>query len=398
MVLMRALAFTLSACVATLFASLTPEKVAGTFAGKVPATFSGSRVTVAPLPDGGIQPQAAIDASGVIHVVYFTGTPSGGDLYYVKLRADGSRASAPVRVNSIAGSALATGSVRGAQMALGRNGRIHVAWHGSQPTTGMNPSTTPVWYTRSTDGLTFDPQRPVSGSSQGIDGGSVAADRSGHVAVVWHALGSTPGEDHRTVYLTQSADDGATFTAAAPATSAPVGACGCCGLRATFDRSGILHVLYRAATGGNHRDTTWLMVHGTTPRAPIRVHPWELESCPMSTFAVVEGPDGRLDAAWETAQQIYSTTLDPATGKVGEIAALPGSGIRKHPSVAVNQAGDRLIAWTEGTGWNRGGTLAWRLTDRTGNELGAEAQAGPVPVWGLVSAVPLSNSSFLILR
>jgi hypothetical protein len=245
--------------------------------------------------------------------------------------------------------------------------------------------------------LTFDAQRAVSGTSEGIDGGTVAADRAGHVAIAWHALGNTPGEEHRTVYLTQSADDGATFTAAAPATSAPVGACGCCGLRSTFDRSGILHVLYRAATGGNRRDTTWLMVQGKTSREPIRVHGWDLQSCPMSTFALADTDDG-LVAAWETAQQIYSTTLDPRTGKVGEISAIPGSGTRKHPSVAVNQAGDRLIAWTEGTGWNRGGSLAWRLTDRHGQELAANAEAGPVPVWGLVSAVARSNGTFLILR
>lgn len=386
---MRTVFLTLSACLSILFAASTREKV--------PAALSASNVTVAQLPVGGIQPQAEIDAADVVHVVYFSGTPSGGDLYYVKLKGDGTKASEPVRVNSIDGSALATGSVRGAQMALGRGGRVHVAWHGSKPVTGDNPSATPIWYTRSADGLKFDPQRVVSGHSQGIDGGSVAADRAGNVAVAWHALGNQPGEDHRTVYLAKSRDDGATFAAAAPATSAPVGACGCCGLRAAFDRSGILHVLYRAATGGNHRDATWLMVQGTSSRAPIRVHPWELQSCPMTTFALTETTGG-LVAAWETAQQIYSTTLDPATGTVGEITAIPGSGTRKHPSIAVNQAGDRLIAWTEGTGWNRGGTLAWRLTDRHGAQLAATEHAGPVPVWGLVSAVPLNTGSFLILR
>jgi hypothetical protein len=389
MVRMRAAGLTLFACFVTTFVSSTPEKV--------PATFLESPVTIVALPGGGIQPQAAIDDAGVIHVVYFTGKPAAGDLYYVKLRSNGAEASEPVRVNSIPGSALATGSVRGAQMSLGRNGRIHVAWHGSQPASGSDQSATPVWYTRSADGFKFDPQRAVSGASSGIDGSTVTADRAGHVAVAWHALGNQPGEDHRTVYLTRSTDDGATFTAPAPATSAPVGACGCCGLRAMFDRSGILHVLYRAATGGSHRDTTWLMVDGKTSRPPIRVHPWELQSCPMSTFALADTPAG-LVAAWETAQQIYSTTLDPATGKVGEISAIPGNGTRKHPSVAVNRAGERLIAWTEGTGWNRGGTLAWRLTDRQGKELATESEAGPVPIWGLVSAIPLNNGSFVILR
>lgn len=394
---MRTFLLALSICLSMLLVASAADRNGRHVSAKLSATSVAPTVTVAALPAGGIQPQAAIDGHGVIHVVYFTGKPAGGDLYYVKLKADGRPTSTPVRVNTIAGSALATGSVRGAQMSLGRNGRIHVAWHGSGPAANKPGSDVPVWYTRSADGTTFEPQRVVSGDSRGLDGGSVAADRSGHVAVVWHALGTAPGEDHRTVYLARSSDDGATFAVASPATTVPVGACGCCGLRATFDRDGILHVLYRAATDGNHRDTTWLMVRGTASQQPIRVHPWELESCPMTTFALAETPDG-LVAAWETAQQIYTATLTPSTRTIGEISAMPGAGIRKHPSVAVNQAGDTLTAWTEGTGWNRGGTVAWRLTNRSRVELAADATAGPVPVWGLVQAIALTDGSFLILR
>jgi hypothetical protein len=57
-----------------------------------------------------------------------------------------------------------------------------------------------------------------------------------------------------------------------------------------------------------------------------------------------------------------------------------------------------LIGWTEGTAWNRGGTAAWRLTDRNGKEIGVSADAGPVPVWGLVSAVALHDGSFVMFR
>ncbi len=380
-------------------AIFTPQKVAGTFLGKVPATSNGApgAVAVVAMPEGLIQPQAAVDSKGAIHMVFFSGTPAGGDLYYVRLAADGHRLSQPVRVNSTEGSALATGSVRGAQMSLGRNGYIHVAWHGSKPASDATSTDVPMWHARSADGVRFDPQRAVSGQSKGLDGGSVAADRSGHVAIVWHAMGNQAGEGHRTVYIAQSSDDGATFSAEQPATSAPVGACGCCGMRALFDAGGRLHVLYRAATGGSERATTWLMLGGPVARAPISVHPWELQTCPMTTFALSETPDGVL-AAWETAEQIYSTSLNPKTGTVGAIAAIPGTGSRKHPSVAVNANGDRLLAWTEGTAWNRGGTAAWRLTDRNGSELTRSEDAGPVPVWGLVSAVALRDGSFVVFR
>ena len=117
----------------------------------------------------------------------------------------------------------------------------------------------------------------------------------------------------------------------------------------------------------------------------------------MSTFALADaGSD--VAAAWETAQQIYSATFDPSSGAVRDLAAVPGTGLRKHPSIAVNAAGDRLLAWTEGTAWKRGGTFAWRITNRAGTELAHDADAGPVPVWGLVSVVAMPDRSFVILR
>lgn len=350
--------------------------------------------------DGGIQPQAVVDANGAIHLVYFKGEPSGGDVYYVKLIAAGGEFSPSgpgVRVNSIVGSALATGTVRGAQIALGRNGIVHVAWHGSKPVDGSGSPHPPVWYARSVDGARFEAQRLLSGAISGIDGSTVAADSRGRVSVAWHGLGTSPGEGDRTVYLASSTDDGAHFAPAAPATTAHVGACGCCGLKAMFDQTGGLNVLYRAATDGRHRDTTWLLIRDGAAREPVRVHPWEIETCPMSTYALARsGKD--VAAAWETAQQIYSATLDPATGSISGLAAAPGAGSRKHPSIAVNAAGDRLLAWTEGTAWKRGGTFAWRITNRGGTELASAAEAGPVPAWGLVSAVAMPDGSFVIVR
>jgi hypothetical protein len=396
---MRSSILVVCACISAVSASLRPEKVPGTFPEKVPATSkSAPTITVVKLPDGGIQPQAVVDVDGIIHLLYFTGEPSSGDLYYVRLARPDQKTSQPVRVNSIAGTALATGSVRGAQIALGRGARVHIAWHGSKPVNANGVSNVPVWYTRSEgDGLRFQPQRRVSGPAEGLDGSTVAADRSGHVVVAWHAMGDRPGEANRTVYLAQSSDDGATFSGEVPATSAPVGACGCCGIRALFDRAGALHVLYRAATDGKHRDTTWLTIDRSTARPPVRVHPWNLETCPMTTYALVETRDG-LVAAWETSQQIYSADLNPVTRAVSPPSAMPGDGSRKHPSIAVNAAGDRLIAWTEGTAWKRGGTVAWRLSDRDGVQLDGAANAGPVPVWGLVSAVAMRDGSFVIFR
>src|SRR5439155_4367383 len=83
-------------------------------------------------PNDGLQPQAAIDSSGTLHLIYFKGEPGGGDLFYVRQDRGKSDFSQPIRVNSIPNSAVAIGSIRGAQLALGRSNRLHVAWNPSQ--------------------------------------------------------------------------------------------------------------------------------------------------------------------------------------------------------------------------------------------------------------------------
>src|SRR5262245_65305293 len=99
---------------------------------------SASLVTLARVPDDGIQPQIAV-AQGAVHLIYFKGEAAGGDVFYAK-SAGGGAFGAPVRVNTQPGSIIATGTVRGAQIALGRNGRVHVAWMGSSRATPRGPA------------------------------------------------------------------------------------------------------------------------------------------------------------------------------------------------------------------------------------------------------------------
>src|SRR6266576_586835 len=104
----------------------------------------------------------------------------------------------------------------------------------------------------------------------------------------------------------------------------------------------------------------------------------------MSSESLVEGPAGVL-GAWENNGQVFFAALDGAATPRPAPGAAAG---RKHPSLAQNSAGETLFAWTEGTGWQRGGALAWQIYDRAGNPTGETGRldAG-VPVWGLASAV-----------
>ena len=46
------------------------------------------RVTVRRIPGGGVQPQAAVDAKGVVHLIYLKGDPTHCDVDYIR-SADG---------------------------------------------------------------------------------------------------------------------------------------------------------------------------------------------------------------------------------------------------------------------------------------------------------------------
>ncbi|HVV99299.1 MAG TPA: sialidase family protein [Planctomycetaceae bacterium] len=353
----------------------------------------GTQVSVIRTPDRGIQPQAAVDAEGNLHLVFFKGTPGAGDVFYVRRAAGSSEFSSPLQVNSQAGSAIAVGTIRGAHLALGKGGRVHVAWNGSNAAKidGKNP----MLYTRLNDaGDRFEPQRNVIQTAYGLDGGgSVAADDEGNVFVAWHAGDK---EANRRLWVAVSHDEGQTF---APETQASTtgGACGCCGMRAAADHNGTLYMLYRSARDGKNRDMHLVTsTDGGRSYQETAVDKWDIATCPMSSEAFAIG-DKSVIAAWETEGQVLFSILDGKTHRTGKtLKPAGGEKNRKHPSVATNSNGDVLLAWTEGTGWERGGALAWQMFDKSGKATQKGRQEG-VPVWGLPTAVTTPDGNFVIV-
>jgi hypothetical protein len=351
------------------------------------------------VPNGGIQPQVVVGGKGVLHMIYYHGDPRHGDIFYVRSRDEGGAFSRPFRVNSVQGSAIAIGNIRGAHLAVDKGGRVHVAWNGSDK---MGPSGGErMYYTRLNDeGTAFETQRNVIAWAKGLDGGgSVAADGSGNVYVVWHAPEpGTKGEERRRVWVASSTDEGKTFAHEKVAFDKDTGACGCCGLRAFVDHGGNVYVLYRSALQRLQRDTYLLL--STDKGESFRgddLHPWKIEACPMSSFAFAEGPAEVL-AAWETNGQVYFARIDPATGKRTEPVAAPSDARdRKHPVIASNKQGQILLAWTEGMGWERGGSVAWQVFDKAGRPTGEKGRADGVPVWSLVAAFARTDGGFTIV-
>src|SRR5437660_7350883 len=136
-----------------------------------------SRVKLLRTPDGGLQPQAAVDSQGVIHLIYFKGDDRGGDIFYVRQESGTETFSKPIQVNSQPGGAIAAGTLRGAQLAVGKTGRVHIVWTGGKgavrPTID-GKEVNPVLYTRLNDaGTAFEPERNLKNSASPSDGDTV---------------------------------------------------------------------------------------------------------------------------------------------------------------------------------------------------------------------------------
>lgn len=366
------------------------------FSALLGAGARASEVVALKTPGGGVQPHVAVDARGVAHLIYLTGDPAAANLYYVHETAPGSLTwTAPQRVNSDSGTAVALGSIRGGALAVGRDGWVHVVWNGAMPKEpGAAPGSSLFYARAHGDVGGFEAQRNLITVATGLDGGAaVAADEAGRVFVAWHGNPERTGEAHRAVYLSRSGDDGRTFTPEQRVISTETGACGCCGMSALVDDTGTLRLLYRAAGEGVHRDIMLLSSgdHGAT-FSLTPVQPWSANACPLSSMSVTPDAKGAV-IAWEKAGEVFLAKA----GAIEPVAPEGPARNRKHPVVAINKAGERLLAWTEGTGWARGGTFAWQVFDAQNRPTSQRGTGGPVPVWGTVAVFARPDGSFALL-
>ena len=361
------------------------------------------------VPDGGIQPQVAV-AGNSVHLIYFAGDPRHGDIYYVRSEDSGRTFSPRMRVNSEPGSAIAIGAIRGAQISIGKGHRVHVAWNGSEaarPLGPVNPESgqpgAPMLYARLNDrGIAFEPQRNLMCETFGLDGGgSVAAGPGGNVYVAWH--GKTPGapggEAGRQVWIASSRDEGRSFAKEQPASRPPTGACGCCGLRLFADSKDVLYGLFRSATQNVHRDIFLLRSADAGRTFSVdRLHPWDINACPMSSMSLIEA-GGEVFGAWETQAQVYFAPLSQGISAAQRATVAPpgDNPKRKYPALARNQRGDTLMAWVQGAGWQRSGVLGWQIFDRDGKPVRANREPAGIAVWSFPAAFTQPDGSFSIV-
>jgi hypothetical protein len=100
--------------------------------------------------------------------------------------------------------------------------------------------------------------------------------------------------------------------------------------------------------------------------------------------------------AWETGGQVYWTRIVAGSGS--DPIAAPGEGKgRKHPRLTVNDKGEVLLVWTEGTRWQKGGSLAYQIYDSAGRPIGETKQVPHIPTWSFAAPVSGRDNGFSIL-
>jgi hypothetical protein len=340
-----------------------------------PAAPSG--VFLHPCPGGGYLPDAVTASDGRVHLVFHRGDPAKSDLFHATFTAENGEFSDPVRINSLPGSAVAAGSVRGAQLALGKDDAIHIAWMGSmQSAPEHDHARIPMWFSRSLDGgRTFEPQRNLITTAYGLDGGgTLAADRSGNVHVLWHATGDEEGPGHRRVVLANSQDNGASFAPEQTLATGSSGVCPCCGIRAATPPEGDeLLVLFRDAALPGERGIALLSIDPARHTTALLYRdPWQTETCPMSTgsFALT---GTQVAVAWETEGRVKVGVRERNAGTFANARTVPASTTKsnqKHPAVFLAADGSLFVAWLEVKGWAQPGTLRWQPFEAAGQPSG----------------------------
>lgn len=349
-------------------------------------------VRVERLPAGGVQPQTIVDAAGTVHLVYLSGDARTSEVMY-SFRKVGEKAfAAPIRVNRQAGSAVAAGTIRGAQLAVGGDGSVHVLWNGSQAALPKQGQGSPLLYARKPPGSKgFEPERNLMGNTYILDGGgAIAAGLGGEVYVAWHASKTVqPGkETERAAFLAVSTDAGKTFAAEREISPPKSGSCACCGMRLGVDAKGTVNVLFRAAFTALDRDLVWLKsVDQGKTFAIVQRDSWKIGQCPMSSAWIRDGW-----VAWEANAKVKFTRMDGA-----QTFAPAGDVKRKHPVAVQTKDGSSLMLWVEGTGWQKGGSVVWQVIGADGKAVGPVQRRDDLPVWGLATAWADAQNGWIVL-
>ena len=303
--------------------------------------------------------KAQAGADGMIHLLI---DAEDGPVY-VKSREGGATFSEPMAIVDAASQKRGL-KFSGWDMAVGRDGRVHVAMGNNAWKLKLPEEEWSLYYASLAPGAkAFSPVRNLNRKPS--EGFSLAANERGDVAACFLS-----GK----LFAMISHDDGKTFSASIEPNPA-WDPCDCCTTAAAYGRDGRLVLLYREETN-NDRDMYLVLWNQPGKDKPMRKRvsgtPWKIEGCPMTYFSINRTETGYV-AAWPTKRQIYFARLDKdgAVLPPGEIR-VPGTAGMRTGVVAVGaQDGATLLAWKNQTK----DELRWQLYDAKGKPEGEPGSA-----------------------
>lgn len=369
----------------------------------LPAILSpaGTDVSLIPTPDRGVQPRAAVDAGGALHLVAFHGPRESGELLYRRSADAGKTFGRPLKVTNELHAATAVRASACAQLALGKGSRAHVVWH--RPASEAGPAE--VLYTRLDDAnAAFETPRAMSSARAGLDGGSaVAADENGRVWIAWHAPSKPDaGVKERALFVVESNDDGASFGPERMALPGRVSACSSIQLLAGLDAG--FGFVYRSHVDGKfkdkeffHRETT-VVFSEPGADATWSVDEWPSRECLATTYSCARSPRGWV-VAFQSQSGVSWTRVDPTVFEHASFSPPGESASPRHPAVAVDSGGQVLLAWIADAREPDGATLEWSLFTPEGKPVADTVRCGAgVAPENVLSAVSFADGRFAIVH
>lgn len=267
-------------------------------------------------------PALAADARGVVHAIWLD-----------------HRGLAAMKRGHVHGSGSGSGSSAGSGAAAASHSGATAG-----TSAGSASPASPASSTQATSVASATPTAPVAAAATTASGDGVAmAQRS---SLFYARLGD-------------AGDAGSTRVRTVERDLAP-GVCYCCKTALVAGRGGELFAAWRHVYAGNRRDIAFAVSRdgGQTFAAPVRVSEddWEINGCPDDGPAMVVGTDGTVHIVWPTVvgtgddmqgALFYASTRDGRTFTARQRIPTPDSPKPMHPQIALDAAGQLVVAWDE---------------------------------------------------
>ena len=363
-------------------------------------------VSISRVPDDGILPTLLTDNQGGLHLIYYKTLTDDddfaeGDIYYRYYNHENQQWSDAIQVSTKPFRQL--GPLAKPAFAVDESGRVHVTW--------LQPDSYTFMYTRSNPQRnSFEQERSVVKISvENVEASASVSAHGDSVTLTWHA-GDLMREEERAVYALTSTDNGDSFKAEVQLSDASLGACACCGLTSGYNIKGDLLVAYRSAINRSGRHMQLLTAGNwsgnTEPPIDINTHlvrEWFLEACPVSTNYIADnygqGRDGGQSwLVFESKGEIYQFNLvidniEPTLVRITDTKTR-----QKHPAIAINKSGDRLIVWGEAFGFSKGGSLKVQLFNTSNKPISSIDTGGiNIPDHSVAAVAAMNDGSFLVM-